>query len=81
MAEGVYAGGRRKLWNPSWHPALAVPCSSWLSMWRVGEGPPLCKADLMAAARLGAGWECDVTTSSANWHRSPALGHLRFLLG
>lgn len=77
MAEGAYAGGRRKPWNPSWHPApaLAVPCSSWLSAWPVGEVPPLCKADLALLEGLELGG-CDVTTSSANWHPCPAPGHL-----
>lgn len=57
MAEGAYAGGRRKPWNPSWHPALAlaVPCSSWLSAWPVGEVPPLCKADLALLEGLELG--------------------------
>ena len=51
------AGGRRNPWNPSWHPApaLAVPCSSWLSAWRVGEVPSLCQLTSRLLESLGLG--------------------------
>lgn len=45
----------RKLWNLSWHLALAAPGSSWLSTWPVGEVPPLSRltSRLLEGLELG----------------------------